>query len=348
MARVRVLAAPDKFRGTATALEVAAAVAAAATAASHHCDQAPLADGGEGTLEALGGANRSTVVTGPLGRPVRARWRLAGSEAVIEMAQASGLAAAGGASGNHPVDATTAGTGELIAAAVSSGARRIVVAVGGSATTDGGQGALGAMPSAARMSGVSLIVACDVRTRFVDAAATFGPQKGASRAQVELLRRRLTRLAQIYLSEYGVDVTELPGAGAAGGLAGGLAARGAELVNGFDLVADEIELDDRIAGCGLVVTGEGRFDATSLDGKVVGGVARLAAAAGVPALAVVGRADSRVVPPAGLDVFDLTARFGSDRARSETGECVRAAVTEALAGVESEDPGDRLSGGNSN
>ena len=328
---VRVLAAPDKFRGTASAGEVAGAIAAAARAASASCDRAPMADGGEGTLDALGGPNRSSVVTGPLGEPVAAPWRLSRGVAVIEMALASGLAVAGGASGNDPVNATTSGTGELIAEAVAAGAHRVLVAVGGSATTDGGLGALESLPSPARMSGVEMAVACDVRTAFVDAAAVYGPQKGASPAHVELLTRRLRRLAQIYEHDFGVDVTAMAGAGAAGGLAGGLAARGASLVNGFELVADEIDLGERILNAEVVVTGEGRYDATSLQGKVVGGVAQLAAEAGVPALAIVGSADQRVPAPDGLEVVDLTARFGSDRARADACGCVRAAVSEALA-----------------
>ena len=328
---MRVLAAPDKFRGTASAGDIAGAIAAAAGAAGASCDLAPMADGGEGTLEALGGANRTTVVAGPLGEPVRAQWRLADREAVIEMARASGLALVGGASANDPVDATTSGTGELIAAAVRSGARRVVVAVGGSASTDGGLGALQAMPSRARMRGIEMVVACDVRTRFVDAAAVFAPQKGASPVQVELLRRRLTRLAQVYRRDWGVDVTELPGAGAAGGLAGGLAARGASLVDGFEVVADEIDLRGRMAHCDLVATGEGRLDATSVEGKVVGGVAQLAARAGVPALAVVGRADTAAPLPEGLEVIDLTVRFGPTRARADVCGCVRVAVGESLA-----------------
>ena len=146
-----------------------------------------MSDGGEGLLDVLGGANRTTIVTGPLGRPVEAAWRFEHRTAVIEMARASGLALAGGAEGNDPLAATTAGTGELIARAVEQGARRIIVGLGGSATTDGGLGAVEALPSPARLRTVELEVACDVRTRFVDAAAVFAPQKGAGPAQVDLL-----------------------------------------------------------------------------------------------------------------------------------------------------------------
>ena len=330
MSDVRVLAAPDKFRGTASAAEIAAAVAGAAAAVSASCDTAPMADGGEGTLEALGGANRTSVVTGPLGEPVTAPWRLSRGVAVIEMALASGLALAGGATGNDPVNATTAGTGELIAEAVSAGARRVLVAVGGSATTDGGLPAVRALPSPARMSGVEMIVACDVRTAFVDAAAVFGPQKGASPAQVELLTRRLRTLTEMYERDFGVDVAAIPGAGAAGGLAGGLAARGASLVGGFEVVADEVGLRERMSAADVAVTGEGRYDATSLEGKVVSGVAEIAAQSGTPVLAVVGSRDPAVQVPESVEVIDLTARFGSQRAHADPCGCVREALEDAL------------------
>ena len=321
---MRVLASPDTFRGTATAAEAAAAIAAAVVASGGTCVERPLADGGEGTLDALGGPNRRLEVTGPLGAPVVAEWRLRDGVAVIEMARASGLVLAGGAEGNDPLDATTAGTGELIAAAVEAGARRVVVGVGGSATTDGGLGALRAMAPLPRFRGVDIEVACDVRTRFVDAAEVFGPQKGASGAQVALLRRRLERLAAVFHAEHEVDVASLEMSGAAGGLAGGLAAIGARLREGFQVVADELELYDLVEEADLVVTGEGRLDATSFDGKVVGGVASLAADAGVPVVAVVGTADPDVRDR--IDVIDLTASVGEARAMADT----VAAITELV------------------
>ncbi len=331
---VHVVAAPDKFRGTATAAEVAAAVQRAVGDAGT-CEAVPVADGGEGTLDVLGGPNRSTVVTGPLGDPVEAGWRYDGDTAIVEMARASGLALAGGAEGNDPVAATTYGTGELIAAAVDAGCRRVIVGVGGSATTDGGLGALRALEPLARIRGVRVVVACDVRTTFVDAAEVFAPQKGATPSQVELLRRRLERLVQVYRTEYGRDVADLPGSGAAGGLAGGLAAGvGAQLVAGFDLVADELDLYDRLDGADLVVTGEGFLDDESFDGKVVGGVLELAAEAGVPALVVVGEVlDGVAVPDLGgpVEVVSLVERFGRERALSDTAACVEAAVAEHVA-----------------
>jgi glycerate kinase len=329
---VRVVAAPDKFRGTATATEVAAAVARAAKAAGWDCTEIPLADGGEGTLEALGGPNRRTTVTGPLGDAIEAEWRLVGRTAVIEMARASGLDLVGGPEGNDPIAASTYGTGELITAALDAGARRILVGVGGSATTDGGLGALRALYPLPRLRGIELLVACDVRTGFIEAAEVFAPQKGASPAQVELLRRRLERLAQVYREDHGVDVSVLSGAGAAGGLAGGLAAAGASLVEGFDLVADELELDEALEGADLVVTGEGFLDEQSFDGKVVGGVLERAADACVPVLAIAGE----VFDDAGkrLHAVSLVERFGEERSRADTVSCVEAVVTEALAVVE--------------
>ena len=269
----------DKFRGTATAAEACAAVGHACWELGHDAAEVPMSDGGEGLLEVLGGPNRTSLVTGPLGGPVTAAWRIEHRTAVVEMAQASGLVLAGGAEGNDPLRASTVGTGELIDRALEQGARTIIVGLGGSATTDGGLGAIEALRSPARLRTVELEVGCDVRTRFVDAATVFGPQKGASPAQVSLLTARLEQLAQRYRDQFGVDVRELAGAGAAGGLAGALAALGGRLVPGFELVAEHVELEDRIATADTVVTGEGYLDAQSLEGKVVGGVCDLAAAA---------------------------------------------------------------------
>lgn len=325
---MHVVAAPDKFKGTATASEVARAIARGVAATGGSCVECPMADGGEGFLEVLGGANRRTTVTGPLGDPVEAGWRLDRGSAVIEMAAASGLALAGGPEGNDPMAASTYGTGELILAALESGARRVLVGVGGSATTDGGLGALRALYPSQRLRGVELVVACDVTTTFVDAAEVFAPQKGATPRQVELLRRRLERLVQVYLDDYGIDVSAIPCSGAAGGLAGGLAAIGAELRLGFEVVAEEVGLEEKIEGADLVVTGEGFLDRESFEGKVVGGVVELAATAGVPVLAVVGEVfdgmDQRVPTVA------LVERFGEERSRRETAACIEEAVAEHL------------------
>lgn len=325
-----VVAAPDKFRGTASASDIARAIEWAAHDAGWACDRAPVADGGEGLLDVLAshlaGTRRRMRVSGPLGHPVDAEWVLAGRTAVIEMARASGLELVGGAAGNDAVNATSAGTGELIAAAVAAGARRVIVGLGGSATTDGGRGALVALRPHARLRGVELVVACDVTTGFVDAAEEFAPQKGATPTQVALLRRRLERLADDYRGATGVDVATLPGAGAAGGLAGGLATLGAALVPGFDLVADLIDLPDRIGRADLVVTGEGHLDEWSFRGKAVGGVAALAEAAGVELLVVAGGVEEGLAPGA----VDLAERFGWDRARSDPAGCVAQAVAEEL------------------
>ncbi|MEY2452835.1 MAG: glycerate 2-kinase [Acidimicrobiaceae bacterium] len=325
---MRVVAAPDKFRGTARAADVAASIARAAKGCGWECDEVPLADGGEGTLEVLGGANRFTLVTGPLGDSVKAGWQLRERRAVIEMATASGLELVGGARGNDPVAASTYGTGELISAAIDAGARRILVGVGGSATTDGGLGALRALYPLPRVRGVEIEVACDVRTSFLDAADLFAPQKGATPAQVELLRRRLQRLAQVYFDEHGVDVLQLPGAGAAGGLAGGLAAAGATLVEGFDLVAEEVGFDDVIEHADLVITGEGFLDEQSFDGKVVGGVVERAHAAGVPVLVIAGEVYDDAAER--VDAVSLVERFGETRSRAETLACVEEVVSARL------------------
>ncbi|MBA3282435.1 MAG: glycerate kinase [Acidimicrobiia bacterium] len=327
---MRILAAPDKFRGTATAAEVAGAVAAAGESVGATTREVPLSDGGEGFLDVFGGANRTSVVTGPLGDPVEAGWRLSGRMAIIEMAQASGLALVGGAEGNDPIAAATAGTGELIVDALDAGARRIFVGHGGSATTDGGLGALRALFPTARMRGVELVAAVDVHTPFLAAADVFGAQKGATASQVELLRRRLERLAQVYLEDYGVDVTTIAGAGAAGGLAGGLATVGATIESGFVLIADELDLAEAIEHADLVVTGEGFVDGGSFQGKVVGGMVDLAAEFDVPVLVVAGE----VFDAAGdrVDAVSLVEQFGRDRAMTDTLACITEAVTARLAG----------------
>jgi len=321
---VKVVAALDKFRGTLTAQRACAAVGNACWDLGHDCVEVPVADGGEGTLDVLGGANRTSTVTGPLGDPVQAGWRLSRDVAVIEMAAASGLALVGGAEGNDAMAAATTGTGELIDLALDAGARKIIVCLGGSATTDGGLGAVRAIHAPQRLRGVELLVACDVTTRFVDAAEVFAPQKGASPAQVRLLAGRLERTAQIYASEHGIDVRTIDGAGAAGGLAGALAAFGGRLVPGFDLVADELDLYDTITGADAVVTGEGFLDEQSFAGKVVGGVQSLAALAGRPAGAIVGDAAAEVA--ARIDHVSLVAEYGPDEATSQAATCVERAA----------------------
>jgi glycerate kinase len=327
---MRVLAAVDKFKGTATAAQVAAAIGHACWDLGHDCVELPVADGGEGTLEALGGPNRVSTVSGPLGDPVRAEWRFHRGTAVIEMARASGLMLVGGAERNDAMAATTTGTGELIDQALDLGAKRIVVCLGGSATTDGGLGCVRAITAPARLRAVQLLVACDVQTRFTDAAPVFAPQKGASLAQVDMLRGRLERLAQMYQEQYGVDVRDLPGAGAAGGLAGGLVALGGRLLPGFELVADELDLHDRVAEADLVITGEGYLDEQSFHGKVVGGVAAVCASSDTPVAAVVG--DSAPEVQHRIRHVSLAAMFGIEAAMGEPLRCIERAAASLLGG----------------
>jgi glycerate kinase len=288
------LVCPDKFRGTLTAAGAAEALARGLETAEldrrrfDEVRRLPLADGGEGTLDALlaasGGSRRRSTVTGPLGEPVDAEWAvLPDGTAVIESANASGLALVTGA--KDPLAATSRGTGELIRAAVRNGATRIVVALGGSAMTDGGLGAVDALGWS--LAGLDVTVACDVTASFVDAARLYGPQKGATAAQVALLTRRLERLAEVYRQRTGTDVTTLEHSGAAGGLAGGLAALGARLEPGFDVVARAVNFEAALDGADLVLTGEGRLDHTSLSGKVTGSVLEWAASEGVGHRAVV-------------------------------------------------------------
>jgi glycerate 2-kinase len=333
-----VVIAPDKFRGTATAAQVAASVATAADRAGWTFSEVPMSDGGEGLLDVVGGEPRSTLVPGPLGAPVEAEWRLLpgrdgqGPTAVLEMAQASGRALLPHPGGDDPVEADTTGVGLLLLAARDAGASRIVVGCGGSATTDGGWGAVRAVGSPESLSGVELVVACDVTTRFRAAASVFGPQKGASPAQVALLEHRLDHLADLYRRELGVDVDAIPGAGAAGGLAGGLAALGARIRPGFDLVAEMAGLAALIGRADLAVTGEGHLDPPSFHGKVPGGVLALATGH-CPVVCIVGGADPDVLrhPPAGLEVVSLSDRFGESRARADTCALVEAVAAEVLA-----------------
>lgn len=331
---MQVLVAPDKFRSTASAVEVADSIAHGCWSAGFESTVLPLADGGDGLIDVFGGANRSNVVSGPLGDPIEAGWRLADRVALIEMASASGLELIGGPANNRPMDASTAGTGELIMHAVRAGAKQVVVGLGGSATTDGGLGALDAIANPNRLAGVELIVAHDVDTMFVDAAVVFGPQKGASPAQVALLTRRLESLAERYITEFGVDVTDLPGSGAAGGLAGGLAAIGARLVPGFDFVSTELGFDEAAATSDVIITGEGHLDMQSFDGKVVGGVADIADSGGQRVIAIVGRADRDALDYAKsrrIAVYSLTELFGEERAFSEPRRCIELATVEALS-----------------
>jgi glycerate 2-kinase len=289
----RWLVAPDSFKGTFAAPVVAEALADGLREAGCASDVCPLGDGGEGTMDvvlaALGGRRVLASARDPLGRPVTASYGLLddGRTAIVETAEASGLHRV--AEDERDAEAaSSAGTGDLIAAAAARGARRILVAVGGSATSDGGAGAVAAIEAAGGLRCAELEVLCDTRTPFERAAEVFGPQKGADPAAVARLTVRLERLA----GELPRDPRGVPMGGCAGGLSGGLwACFGAELRSGADAVLDVVGVDARAAAAGRVVTGEGRLDVQSLDGKLVSVVLRRAAAAGAEVHAVVGQCD---------------------------------------------------------
>jgi glycerate kinase len=305
-----VLVAPDSFKGTLGAGEVAAALAAGLGEAGAQTDLCPVADGGEGTLETLAAALHARVlvatVSDPLGRPVRAAFGLfepargGAPGAIVEVAAASGLGLVSEPE-RDAYAASTFGTGELIVAAVEQGAEVVLVGVGGSATTDGGAGAIRAIDDGGGLRGARLVVLCDVRTPYEDSARVFGPQKGADQAEV----RRLTRRLHAHARRLDRDPRGVPMTGAAGGLSGGLwAAFGAELVPGAAFVLDALEFDRRMRAARAVVTGEGSLDQQSLAGKAVSEVATRARQAGVPCFAVCGR---RELDTFGARVLDLQA-----------------------------------------
>lgn len=291
-----VLVAPDSFKGTFSAVEVAEAIGRGLRAAGVEPDLCPVADGGEGTQETLlasiGGEEVPVDdVRDPLGRPITAAFALVedGRRAIVEMAIASGLALVTEAE-RDPWAATTYGTGQLIHAAASTGATEVMVAVGGSATVDGGRGALDALDDLGGVGGARIAVLCDVTTPWERCAEIYGPQKGADAVMVERLAQRLDALAE----ELPKDPRGVAMTGAAGGLSGGLWARGAALEPGAPYVLDAVRFDARLRGCAAVIAGEGRIDEQSVMGKIVGEIGERALAAGVPLYAIVGR-DS--VPP---------------------------------------------------
>ena len=322
---MRIIIAPDKFKGSLSAVEAAAAIGRGVTRARPDAEVVllPVADGGEGTVAAAvaaGYTQHMVTVDGPTGEPVQASFAVRGEAAVIEMAEASGLRILPG----HrpaPRSATTYGTGQLVTAALDAGARHIVLGIGGSATTDGGAGlaqALGvrlldcdgaelarggsaladldridASGLDPRVGATEFTVASDVENLLVGpqgAAAIYGPQKGASPQDVAVLDAALRRYADVIRRDVGVAVADVPGAGAAGGLgAGALAFLGAELTSGIALMLDVVGFSSAVQGASLVITGEGSFDEQTLSGKAPVGVARAAATAGVPVVALVGR-----------------------------------------------------------
>jgi glycerate kinase len=318
-----ILVAPDSFKGTLSASEVARAVGRGLEHGGWQVELCPVADGGEGTLEVLLGALGGELVTAttsdPLGREIEASFVLTEDAigrrvAIVETASASGLALLS-EDELDPSGASTAGTGELIAAAAGAGAALIYLGVGGSATTDGGAGAIRAIEQSGGLGDASLVVLADVRTPFEQAARVYGPQKGADEEAVGRLTRRLHSLARTFDR----DPRGLPMTGAAGGLAGGLWARlHATLVPGAAFVLDMIGFDRRMRAARAVVTGEGRLDSQSLAGKAVSEVATRARQSGVPCHAIVGQ---RRLDAFGARILDLQAvlEAGTPRQLSAAG-----------------------------
>lgn len=313
-----IVVAPNAFKETFSPLEAARLIARGLRRAlDATLILVPVADGGDGTLEALraslGGRKVSVTVTGPLRTPVRAYYLRAGRTAVIEMAKASGLKLVPPDQRN-PLITTTRGTGELIAHAYARGARRILLGVGGSATVDGGVGALEVVtPAIAR----AVTILCDVENPLLGprgAAAVFGPQKGATPAMVPVLEHRLKAWARELRQRTGVDVRRLKGTGAAGGLPAGLIAYGATLVPGAEYILREAGFP---RPCDFVVTGEGCIDRTSLGGKVVGTVLKLSPA---PVVLVCGRCELKKL------AFETGDRAPSAlvRAAERAGEWIKA------------------------
>ena len=368
---MRVVIAPQEFKGSLTAVEAASAIQAGVATVYPEAviDSAPVADGGPGTVEAIVHAARGRTsiarVDGPLGDPVDARWGRIdeGRTAVIEMAAASGLTLLR-QDELDPRRASTHGTGQLIRHALDAGVERMLIGVGGSATNDGGAGmaeALGAVfldeqgqrlaPGGAALAGlasidtdqldarladVEMTVLCDVQNPLLGpegASAIYGPQKGADPACVAELDRALANLAAIWERDLEARVGDVPGAGAAGGLAAGLMAFcGATLQSGFAAVSEAVRLPERIARADLVITGEGRLDTQSAYGKTVAGVAELAQTADVPCLAIAGLIEG------GAELTGLIDREAStptgmpvEEAMARAGELVPAAVVRMLA-----------------
>jgi glycerate 2-kinase len=330
-----VVFAPDSFKGSLSSVEVALALSRG-WARARPMDElihAPLADGGEGTLRAIelagGWQSLEVRVHDPIGRSVVARWLRSDDlgRGAVELAEASGLSRLSPAE-RDPVRASTRGTGEILRAALDAGVRQLVLGIGGSATTDGGTGILAALGVVAerdsnapvdlsgldpRLAETSLRIACDVTNPLLGptgAAATYGPQKGATPEQVAELDRRLAGWADRLERATGRRERDTPGAGAAGGVGFGLLClrdrfRSLDLVPGVDLVAEETGLDEKLARADIVVTGEGRIDAQTAFGKTALGVARRAEAAGVRCIAVGGGVEAegiRALAAIGADV----------------------------------------------
>jgi glycerate kinase len=329
-----VLVAPDSFKGTFSAPQVAGAIGRGLERAGlMPPDLCPVADGGEGTMDALlpalGGEIVAADAHDPLGRELRGCFGLVedGGTAIVETATASGLALLSDAERVRGA-ASSYGTGELIAAAADAGAAVIIVAVGGSATMDGGAGAVEAIADAGGLGGARLVVLCDVRTPFEAAPRIFGPQKGATdEAMIGRLEQRMDKLA----SGWPRDPRGVPLTGCAGGLSGGLwAVHRAVLEPGAPWVLDALDFDTRMRASRAVVTGEGKLDEQTLQGKLVGEIGTRARQSGVPLHAIVGR---DALDAFGKRMIDLMRVFeATDPAEMEAaGETLGRELAEGLA-----------------
>lgn len=344
---MRITIAADKFKGSLSAPAVCEAIAAGIRLAIPECEilSRPIADGGEGTAETIRAACAGDWIQAdtvdPLGRPIRARYAwLAPDTAVLDMSEASGLWQLRPFERN-PLHTSTFGTGKLMADAIGRGARTLILGLGGSATNDAGAGMAAALgfrfldkdgqtldPTPAGLAALGriekgpalprIIAACDVQSPLLGptgASRLFGPQKGARPEEVAFLEQTLSHMADVVSRDLGVDFRSLPGAGAAGGLGFGLMSfAGAEIQSGFELVSGLIHLEEAIASSALVLTGEGRLDSQTLQGKGPGGVARLARRHGKPVIALVG-SNALGEETAGLfDLcLDLTTEAGSEQ-----------------------------------
>ncbi len=329
----KIVIACDSYKGCLSSSEVARAAAEGVAEVYPDCEiiRLAVADGGEGTVDALvetlGGHLECAEVSDPLGRPVKAAYGIAGDLAIIESAAACGLTLLSKEERN-PLITTTKGLGELILAAIDHGCRRFLVGLGGSATNDGGMGMISADGFLERARGLSFTVACDVDTPYIGAqgaSRVFGPQKGASEEDVEILEERLRGYALKILKDTGIDVSDMAGAGAAGGLGGAFRAYlGAELKRGVDLVLDQIGFDSIIDGADLVITGEGCSDYQTLKGKTAAGVLERAKRKGIPVMLVSGAIrDGQMLRDGGFGVIAAASPQGMSLAeamRPETAE----------------------------
>ena len=320
----KVVIAPDKFKFSLSAKDVAISIA---KGIPHKLTKEliPLSDGGDGMLESLvKRPNMSSLVTDAFGNLVQASWHFSDGEAIIESAKICGLEVSSKQLGSFdPVNATTKGLGELINKVIEMGAHKLTIGIGGTATTDGGYGMISALNPRYRNKSIDVVALCDVKTKFLDAAVMFGPQKGASPKQVELLTRRLEFLVQKYEEEYKVNVN-LPRSGAGGGLAGGLLAFfGAELVDGAPYIGQMKNLEQALADADLVITGEGKLDDSSFSGKVVGYVLETASHLGLNCAIIAGQVDSESeLNGYKNNVFSLADYFGLEAALSNTKGCL--------------------------